>query len=232
MRLICSISDIQVTLIVPSSHNIKPSEKVPHKIYQVPYKPGFLGDLLQIEIEKSKLQFFLKITETLTVICESFLTSTELQEELKDFDLIVYPSLAVCPATMHGERFDIPRVEITHSANYPFALNHMVPMPASYVPQRLTGFSDKMTFIERVVNIAAYLEGVLNVAAFFGTNLFKNIVYNRPVNADALKVKYNIKPDKSFLEAVAEVELLIIRADFAFEYAQPLLPGRSNRNGA
>lgn len=215
-------------MIVPSSHNFKPSEKVEHKIYQVPYKPGFLGDLIRIELEGSKLQFLLKVTEALTNICESFLNNAELVEELKGFDLIVYHSLAVCPAVMLGERLDIPRVEILPvPLNYPFALNHMIPMPVSYVPQAFTGFSDKMTFMERVVNLGAYLEGVLNVAECFGTNLFKNIVYNRPVNADALKVKYNIKPHRSFLEAVADAELVIITADFALEHAQPLLPGRS-----
>ncbi len=198
-----------------------------HKIYQVPYKPGFLGDLVRIEIDQgSKLQFLLKVTEALTVICESFLNSTELQEELKGFDLIVYDSLAVCPAVMLGERFGIPRVEIVLHPNYPFAFNHMVPMPVSYVPQAFTGFSDKMTFVERVVNLGAYLEGVLNVAACFGTNLFNNIVYNRPVNPDALKAKYNITPERSFQEAVADAELVIFTADFALEYAQPLLPGK------
>ncbi|KAL9957670.1 hypothetical protein ACROYT_G034594 [Oculina patagonica] len=216
----------EVTLVVHSAHKIKPREKVAHKIYQVPYKPGFLGDLVRIEIDQgSKLQFLLKVTEALTVICESFLNSTELQEELKGFDLIVYDSLAVCPAVMYGERFGIPRVEIVLHPNYPFAFNHMVPMPVSYVPQAFTGFSDKMTFMERVVNLGAYLEGVLNVAACFGTNLFNNIVYNRPVNPDALKAKYNITPERSFQEAVADAELVIFTADFALEYAQPLLPG-------
>ena len=42
---------------------------------------------------------------------------------------------------------------------------------------------------------------------------------------DALKVKYNIKPERSFEEALADAEMVIIGADFAVEYPQPLLPG-------
>ena len=42
---------------------------------------------------------------------------------------------------------------------------------------------------------------------------------------DALKVKYNIKPERSFQEALADAEMVIIGADFAVEYPQPLLPG-------
>ena len=42
---------------------------------------------------------------------------------------------------------------------------------------------------------------------------------------NALKFKYNITTDKSFQETVDGVELVLIRADFAIEFAQPLLPG-------
>ncbi|KAJ7387986.1 hypothetical protein OS493_040590, partial [Desmophyllum pertusum] len=153
---------------VPSSHKIKPSEKVPHKIYQVPYQPGWLeNDLVRREIEGDKLQYIMMMSEVQTVICESFLNSADVLKELKDFDLIVYDSLAVCPATLFGERHNIPRVEsIPLPPNAPFAFNHMIPMPVSYVPQLFTGLSDKMTFLERVVNLGAYLGSrfIMNIA--------------------------------------------------------------------
>ena len=204
-------------MVVPSSIEIKPSEEVEHKIYQVPYKSElFEYDLARLEIEGSKLQLVMKMREIQITICKSFLQSTELQEQLKGVDIIVYDSLASCPATMLGERFDIPRVEILPlPLTSPFVFSHMVPMPVSYVPQLFTGFSDKMNFKERVMNLGAY----------FGGKLFMYLVYYRPMNA--LKVKYNINPGRSFQEAVGNAELLISTADFALEYAQPLLPGRS-----
>ena len=42
---------------------------------------------------------------------------------------------------------------------------------------------------------------------------------------NSVKYKYSIKPERTFQEAVGDAELLIINADFALEYPQPLLPG-------
>lgn len=201
-------------LVVPSSQKIKPSEKVPHKIYQVPYKPGFQEDaLIRLEFEGHKLQLLFKMGEVLRVMCESALNNTEVLEDLKGFDLIIYDSLASC-SVLIGEHLNIPRVELLPTPpNAPFSFRHMIPMPVSYVPQLLTGFTDKMNFLERVMNLGAYL----------GIKFFIQFAHERPI--DALKVKYKIKPQQSYYEAAADVELVIITADFAIEYSQPLLPG-------
>ena len=203
-------------MVVPSSCKIKPSEKVAHTIYQVPYKSSFFEhELVKLEMEGNKLQLLKKVAEAQFTMCERFLKSTELQEKLMGFDIIVCDGVAACPATMLGERFGIPRVDILPlPLNSAFAFYHMVPMPVSYVPQLLTGFSDKMDFVQRVVNLGAYLVG----------KLFVRIVYNRPFNA--LKVKYDINPERSLQEAIGNAELLISTSHFALEYAQPLLPGR------
>lgn len=201
--------------MVASSENIKPSNTVSHKIYKVPYERGF-GEaaLLPLELEGDKLQMMLKMDEILTTLCEGALNSTELIEELKDFDLIVNDGLTFCGALL-SDRLGIPRVDILAvPLNSPYSFNYMIPMPVSYVPQLFTGFSDKMTFVERVINLGAYL----------GVKFFMNIAFDRSMNN--LKVKYDIKPERSFQEAVSEAELVMITADFALEYAQPLLPGR------
>ena len=201
-------------LVVPSSQKIKPSEKVPHKIYQVPYKPGFHEDaMIRLEFEGHKLQLFFKMGEVLRVMCEAALNNTEVLEDLKGFDLIIYDSLASC-GVLIGEHLSIPRVELLPAPpNVPFSFRHMIPMPVSYVPQLLTGFTDKMNFLERVMNLGAYL----------GIKFFIQFAHDRPM--DALKVKYKIKPQQSYYQAAADVELVIITADFAIEYSQPLLPG-------
>lgn len=187
---------------------------MPHKIYQVPFEPGFLEDnMIRLEFEEHKLQLFLKMGEVLHTLCESILNSTEILEELKGFDLILHDSLASC-AVLIGEHLHIPRVEILPAPpNVPFTFQHMIPMPVSYVPQLLTGFTDKMTFLERVMNLGAYL----------GMKLFVQFAFERPL--DTLKVKYKITPEQSYHEAAGDVELVIITADFALEYPQPLLPG-------
>jgi len=169
--------------------------------------------VIPMELEGNKLQLFLKVTEVQVALCEDALNSEELLKELKGFDLIVYDSFAICGALI-GELLDIPRVEIMPvPPNAPPALVHMIPMPVSYVPQLITEFTDKMSFLERVLNLGTYL----------GSQLVINFIKDRPMNA--VKVKYNIKPERNYLETVSNPELVLITADFALEYPQPLLPG-------
>ena len=69
-----------------------------------------------------------------------------------------------------------------------------------------------MTFLERVKNVVLY-----------GSNIvMRHSVLSPPF--DAIKTKYNIKPERSFLEAIADVELIICMNDFALDLPQPLNP--------
>ena len=194
---------------------MKASDKVTHKFFQVPFESGFIENtVVKYEIKGNKLKLLWRISELMEVVAESFFNSTELLKELEGVDLIVYECMAYF-AVLFGELHDIPRVEIlTISPTFLLARHHLVPMPVSYVPQLMTGFSDKMTFLQRVINLGVYV--VMGVAE-------KVFLFSKSMNK--VKVKYNIRPEKSFTEAVGEAELLIISADFALEYPQPLLPG-------
>ena len=118
-------------------------------------------------------------------------------------------------AALLGELLGVPRVEVFPTApNFNFGVIHMIPKPISYVPLLFSALSDQMTFLERVSNLEAYLR----------SQLLMNVKFAGPMNA--LKTKFNIKPERSFQEALRDVELIIIPADFALEYPQPLLPGK------
>ena len=202
-------------MVAPSSQKVNPSEKVPHTIYQVPlYKPGFIENtMVPLELEGTKLHYMFKVSEVLAGSCEAVLNNTEVLEALKGFDMIVYDTLAMCAALI-GELLGIPRVEIYPIApNFPLAFIHMIPIPVSYVPVLVLPFTDRMTFLERVINCGAYLGG----------QLLMNIKFAGQMNA--LKTKYDINPERSFQEALRDTELVIITGDFALEYPQPLLPG-------
>lgn len=212
----CGGISFQVIMITPTSQKVRSSAKVPHAFYQVPYKQGFIEDtVLRLQLEGRHFQSFSLMPHLLLNICEAALNSTKVANELKGVDLMVYDSLSVC-AVLLGERSDIPRVEIVVAPpSSPVSFMHMIPMPVSYVPQLFIGLTDKMTFFERVLNLGAYLS-LLTII---------NLGIGRPFNQ--LKVKYNIKPERSFQTAIADAELCLITADFALEYPQPLLPGKN-----
>lgn len=129
--------------------------------------------------------------------------------------MIVYEGAALC-AVLVGDLLNIPRLVIAPGPpNAVYAPYHMIPTPVSYIPQQLTGFSCNMTFIQRVINLGTYFVSKLLMDLMFAYSM------------SPLKVQYNITPEISYNEAIANVELVIVLADFAMEYAQPLLPGRS-----
>ena len=201
-------------MFTPFSQQIQPSERIQHKTYQVPFKPDFLDDLIRLEIEGRKFESFMKKSGTLSGFCEGALNSKDMLDELKNYDLIIYYCGIYC-APLVGEFLDIPRVEIfPYPPNILLNAYHMTPMPVSYVPQLIKpDLTDKMTFRERVINLVAFLGG----------RLVLSLVFDRSINN--LKIKYNIKPERSIQEAIGDAEMVIITADFALEYPLPLLPG-------
>ena len=149
-------------MVVPSSQKIKPSEKVPHKIYQVPYQLNWIEDLMnKYQIQGHQFQFKLKIVETLVGLCEAALNSSEFLEQLRGFDLIIYDNLAFC-GPLIGEHLGLQKVEflpLPPSGD----LLHRTPRPISYTSYLWVGLTDKMSFFERLVSLGAYIGGEVMV---------------------------------------------------------------------
>lgn len=205
-------------MLVSSDRPAKPNEKIPHKTFQVPYKPGFIEDMLiRPALEENKHLIGWNLQNIQLVMCECLLSSSELLQELKSFDLIVFDATAPCGVIL-SQLLDIQSVIIVIGPpNYAFSIYHMVPLPVSYVPMRETGFTSKMTFMQRVANLGMYaLTKVLLDLLFVGA-------------WDALKAKFNITVERSFKEEFGDSELVIFLADFALEYPQPLLPGKQHK---
>lgn len=72
----------------------------------------------------------------------------------------------------------------------------------------------------------SFFERLLSLGAYIGGEVLVYLAITRPFNA--LKVKYKIKPDIDFRDSACDTQLLIMTADFAVEYPQPLLPGTSS----
>ena len=207
----------KVAMVVSSDRQSKRGDKIPHKKFQVPFKPGFIEEtLIRPALEGNKHMIGWNAYKLHLTMCESLLNSTELLQELKDFDLIVYDSFGPC-AVLLSDLLRLPKVAISITPpNNPFSIFHMVPMPLSYVPIHQSGYSSNMTFIQRAVNVVSYC---LMQALF-------EILYVR--SYDALMAKFNISAERSFRESFGNAELVIFLADFAMEYPQALLPGGFN----
>ena len=198
---------------MPSSQTVKKSEKFKHKVFRVPLQKNFMEKEAQNMIKNGLMGFFqgggaLK----LVTVCECILNNTELHRDLQGFDLLVSDALFCGPIL--SDLLEIPRVELCpvppRTGYVSFARNF--PAPPSYVPVMMSGNTKRMTFLQRVKNVLMY--GI--------QSLVFSVIFPMPFNS--LKIKYNIKPERSFLQAAADYELILILADFAIDYPQPLPP--------
>lgn len=199
-----------------SATEIKPSERISHKVFQVPYATGTTAEsVAKVIIEKGmSFEVMMQMDEMRRVVCNTLLNNTDFLESLRGHDLIIHDAGASCSVLL-AEYLDIKRVEILPAPpNAPFVVCHKTPLPLSYIPQIMPGYTDEMTFLQRVVNVGSYV----------ATRILMEIM-SKTMND--LKAKYNIRPEISFQEATGKAELVLITADFALEYPQPLLPGKS-----
>jgi len=203
-------------MLVSSDTPAKANEKIPHKTFQVPYKPGFVEDLLiRPALDGNKYSVGWNFHKVQLVMCECLLNSSALLQELKNFDLLVIDSLASCGVLL-SEVLDIPNVMIvTGSPNDILTAYRKAPLPLSYIPLRGSGFPSNMTFIQRVRTLVDYCF----------VRLVMDLVYIRTM--DEIKVRFNINPERSYSESYSDSALVINVADFALEFPQPLLPGWS-----
>ena len=91
-----------------------------------------------------------------------------------------------------------------------------IPQPVSYIPQGLSTYTPKMSFIQRVVNTLSYL----------ALQVFTKVYYLPPF--ERLRSKYKICPEKGLEELAGKAEMVLCQADSALEYSQPFLPGTSD----
>lgn len=205
-------------MVVSSDRPPTPNERIPHKTFEIPYKPGFIEDLMiRPALEENKYKIGWNLLQVQLVMCESLLNSSDILWEFKSFDLIVFDSSGPC-GILVSQFLDIPSVTVVIGPpNQAISTYHMVPLPVSYVPLRETGLPSKMTFVQRVVNFGMF------IVTRFLLDLFVARSF------DALKAKFNIKPERSFAEGLGDTELVIFVADFALGFPQPLLPGWLNK---
>lgn len=194
-------------IITSSTHAIQPSDKIEHRVYQVPYSKSDIRDIVLRAYDSS----FMTVMKT---YCECTLNMTSFHEEFKDFDLMVTDSSMPCGVIL-AEWFGIQWVEVCPAIGpqWPTLHHYNMPTPLSYIPQMKSGNTCKMTFLQRLKNIFVYILGRYVLVDFFFLKTFND-----------LKVKYGIKPERSIYKSLGDAEMVLMTSDFALEYAQPILP--------
>ena len=114
-------------MVVSSDHmHSRSSDKIPHKVYQVPFERGYLEDMITKTAQKeSMLKLFSKVFKYVQTSWDSLLKSKELIDDLRDADLIVYEGMAFA-AVLVSELHKIPRVSVFPGIPRP-GFFHMLP---------------------------------------------------------------------------------------------------------
>ncbi|XP_006824685.2 UDP-glucuronosyltransferase 2B20-like, partial [Saccoglossus kowalevskii] len=146
---------------------------------------------------------------------KAFIQDTNILERLNaaNFDLILAnafnPGFALIVDTWR-----VPFISVSTMRALPMIddLLHGLPSNPAYVPAVKTGYSDEMTFPQRLGNTFAYLAS----AAMFEFLLLKPF--------KSIQQRHNIRPELSYRSLCRNSELVLFCSDFAFDYPRPMMP--------
>ena len=147
--------------------------------------------------------------------CEGVLRDNFVMNKLKEQDPIIAIAGSFC-GSLISEYLKIPHI-VLHTAIFTItAPLLMVPLPPSYMPVAQSGFTDKMTFIERAQNMV-----YMHMA---GADVLLRFVFCPMFNS--FQKKHNMLPDKGADELFGMAEMHIVQSDFATALAHPLMPSK------
>nr|XP_055070842.1 UDP-glucuronosyltransferase-like isoform X1 [Misgurnus anguillicaudatus] len=144
--------------------------------------------------------------------CEMLLYNETLMKSLREigFDALLTDPFLPCGSII-SQNFSIPAVYFLRGI--PCRLDEAAskcPTPPSFVPRFFTGYSDKMTFHQRIHNMIMTM-----VESFLCTKLF--------ASSDELARRY-LQKDTTYKELLSHGAVWLLRYDFTFEYPRPLMP--------
>ncbi|XP_012501660.1 PREDICTED: UDP-glucuronosyltransferase 1-8-like, partial [Propithecus coquereli] len=144
--------------------------------------------------------------------CRSLFNDKKLVQYLKEssFDAVFLDPFDLCGLIV-AKYFSLPSVVFTRG----MFCGHLeegaqCPAPLSYVPRILLGFSDAMTFKDRVWNQIFHLGEHLGCSYFFKTGLeIASEILQTPVTA---------------YDLYSHTSIWLLRTDFVLDYPRPVMP--------
>ena len=204
-----------MTLLVPSILSFPASNLVKHSVYKYPFDEKHIEKTLVptshsrslseiVHDHKMWMDFFI-------TSCRALITHVKLhREDLRKFDLMFRDTPPECGAVV-SEILGIPRIDIRPGMTMRLYKDMSV---VSYIPDLFSSNSDRMSFVERVVNL------------IFHTLTWVTI-YQYYARFDELRNEFDVQEQTSFEDSLNNVEMILVTGHFALEYPQPILPGKS-----
>lgn len=213
-----------VVLVPETSMVIQASEKYRTEVYPVPYtkddlaeKVGSIKDAVFLK-EQGIFDLFQSITRLIDYTslymkaCEALLNNQTAMTRLRGeaFDVVLTDPFLPCgPLLSHI--MSIPVVYFLRGLPCELHLTAIqVPSPVSYIPMFFSGFTDSMTFPQRVKNMAM----------FFTQSYMSKLIYAH-FNDMVSRTLGNVS---TYRELISHGAIWLLRYDFAFEWPRPVMP--------
>ncbi|XP_013379058.1 UDP-glucuronosyltransferase 2C1 [Lingula anatina] len=201
-----------VSMLITTDINLKDiPEGIEVLTVKVDYETlSFSSEELLTDVHKNPFPLVMKLVEKSRGTLDALFGNKELLDTLisKKFDLLFYDVIATESLVLR-DYLNIPGVGYS---NLGFDGDWTVyPEHPAYMPNIITGYSDHMSFWERLMNTL-----MLTLTVFF------KYYVTAPFN-DA-KEKYNLNKSLSITTAYTRLSILIVNVDFAFDYPRPVYP--------
>uniref|UniRef100_A0A8C6U1C7 glucuronosyltransferase n=1 Tax=Neogobius melanostomus TaxID=47308 RepID=A0A8C6U1C7_9GOBI len=216
----------QVTVVIPEvSVRMGPGKHYRTVTYPVPYDKVYIDSVMSsnqhmmdndvqpfMERMSRKISQFQKIIGLIHTTAESLLFNHTVISQLQQqgFDAVLTDPMVPTGSVM-AHKFGLPTINLLRGI--PCGLDFKsagCPSPPSFVPRFFTGYTDKMSFKQRVVNhIVAALEPLLC-----------RLIYWR---FDQITAEF-LGEDVSVAEILSDSDIWLERIDFTFEFPRPLMP--------
>ncbi|XP_048049171.1 UDP-glucuronosyltransferase-like isoform X6 [Megalobrama amblycephala] len=220
-----------VVLVPETSVLIRASGNYTTKSFRVPYTDAEMNAILD-HIKKNAIEkppqltdFFenlgnlIEFTNMHVKACEGLLYNKPLMKSLREtgFDILLTDPFLPC-GTILADSLSLPPVYFLHGI--PCRLDESAaqcPSPPSFIPRFITGYSDKMTFPQRVTNLLVTL-----FEMFLCRKLYTSF--------DELASRY-LQKDTTYEELLGNGAVWLHRYDFTFEFPKPQMPNMVHIGG-
>lgn len=216
----------QVTVVMPEvSMRMGPGKHYDTLTYPVPYDKAFIDSMMSTHkdlMSKDAQPFMEKMRRRITQIqnitgfifttAECLLFNDSLISHLQQqgFDAVLTDPM-VPTGSLMAHKFGLPTVNLLRGI--PCSLDFKsagCPSPPSYVPRFFTGYTDKMSFKQRVFNtIVALLEPLMCRLLYW--------------HFDQLAYQF-LGEEVGVAKVLSDSDIWLLRIDFTLEFPRPLMP--------